>query len=192
MDDPGYAVMRSMLDRRCPKGGNRVAAGGIEWDLAPNRNKPTFILSHYNLLARDWNARFDTTMQYVEYGGMAELRRILEESGNVIAVINGHVHANRVEVRRGIHYIDVGATLVGPPSIRYFYVFPDSVVVTYDYISDCSLFNYAVDVASQCTHCFDPEVVSGFIDGERWDKEFTIPIRPGIRRTGARRLRVTP
>jgi predicted phosphodiesterase len=151
-----------------------------EWvrgDLAASKERPTLILSHYNLRARDWGARFSITGGYREYEGMAELRRILEEAGNVVAVINGHVHANRVEVHNGIHYIDIGATLVGPPSVRYFYVFPDSVVVTYEYISDCALFKYAVDMASKCSNCFDADEVAAFADGDEADREFTIPVK---------------
>jgi hypothetical protein len=123
---------------------------------------------------------------------MAELRKVLEEAGNVVAVINGHVHANRVEIHNGIHYIDIGATLVGPPSIRYFYAFPDSIVVTYDYISNCTLFAYAVNQASLCTHCFDPVRVSAFIDGDKSDKEFTIRMEPGLGEVKSRVSRPWP
>jgi predicted phosphodiesterase len=150
----------------------------LEWvrkDLSRNREKPTFILSHYNMWQRSWNARFDTTMSYTDYPGMVELRHILEHSGNVAAFINGHVHANRVEVHNGIYYIDIGATLVGPPSIRYFYVFADSIIVTYEYISDCSLFRYVVSLGQQCADCFDAGQVADYIDGEDSDKEFSIP-----------------
>jgi predicted phosphodiesterase len=148
----------------------------VAQDLAANRVKPTFILSHYNMWERPWNAEFDTVDHYEEYGGMAELRQVLEEAGNVLAVINGHVHANRVEVHDGIYYIDVGATLVGKPSIRYFYVFPDRVEVSYAYISDRDLFDYVADLCPHCTCCFDPESVCDFIDGRHVDKRFSIPI----------------
>ncbi len=150
-----------------------------EWvaqDLAANHSKPTFILSHYNMWERYWDARFDTVDHYEEYGGMAELRQVLEEAGNVLAVINGHVHANRVEIHDGIYYIDIGATLVGKPSIRYFYVFPDRVEVSYAYISDRDLFDYVASLCPRCICCFDPDQVCNFIDGRHVDKRFTIPI----------------
>jgi alkaline phosphatase len=143
-------------------------------DLAANHDKPTFVLSHYNMWERSWAATFDTTGGYREYRGMCQLRQTLEDAGNVLAVINGHVHANRVEVHNGIYYVDTGATLVGPPSIRYFHVFPDSVVVTSAYISGAELFDHVVSLCPRCTQCFDPLRVCDFIDGSPSDKEFTI------------------
>jgi hypothetical protein len=150
-----------------------------EWvaaDLAANANSPAFVLSHYNMWERDWNALFDTTGHYGEYRGMPELRQVLEEAGNVVAVINGHVHANRVEIHNGIYYIDIGATLVGRPSIRYFCVYPSRVEVTYDYISDTHLLEHVADLGSGCCCCFDRHEVCDFIDGSQSDKEFTIPV----------------
>jgi len=84
-------------------------------DLAANSDKPTFVVSHYNMWERDWTASFSMKGGYREYKGMPEMRDRLARAGNVVAVINGHVHANRVEVHDGIYYIDVGATLVGRP-----------------------------------------------------------------------------
>jgi predicted phosphodiesterase len=149
-----------------------------EWvaaDLAANSGKHTIILSHYNMWERGWNAMFDTTGHFAEYEGMAELRQVFEQAGNVVAVINGHVHANRVEVHNGIHYIDVGATLVGRPSIRYFYMYAGRITVTYEYISNQELFNHVAGLCPLCCCCFDRFAVCDFIDGEDADKRFTIP-----------------
>ncbi len=146
-------------------------------DLAANRDNPTFVLSHYNMWERTWSATFDTTRVYGEYCGVPELRQVLEDAGNVLAVINGHVHANRVEKHNGIYYVDTGATLVGPPSIRYFHVYPESVVVTSEYISDSRLFDHAVSLCSRCSECFDPLRVCDFIDGSSSDKEFIIRVK---------------
>jgi len=157
------------------------SAGLRAWvtaDLAANPGKPTIVLSHYNMWQRPWNPMFDTTRVYAEYRGMPELRQILENSGCVVAVINGHVHANRMEVHNGIYYIDVGATLVGPPSIRYFYVYPDKIEVAYAYISDRHLFDRVTALCPLCTDCFDPSLVCAFIDGSREQKQFTIPVAP--------------
>jgi predicted phosphodiesterase len=144
--------------------------------LAAHPDRPAFILSHYNMWERGWNALFDTVGHYIEYNGMPELRQVLEQAGNVVAVINGHVHANRVETHGGIYYIDVGATLVGRPSIRYFYVYPDRVEVTYEYISDVALLEQVTGICPRCCCCFDPLEVCDFIDGEESDKEFTMPV----------------
>jgi predicted phosphodiesterase len=148
----------------------------VAGDLAANSDKATFVLSHYNMWERGWNAMFDTTEHFGEYRGMPELRQVLEQAGNVVAVINGHVHANRVEVHNGIYYVDVGATLVGRPSIRYFRVFPTRVEVTYEYISDEELLERVTSLGQRCCCCFDRLEVSEFIDGDESDKEFTMPV----------------
>ncbi|MFH1314058.1 MAG: metallophosphoesterase [Candidatus Eisenbacteria bacterium] len=49
----------------------------VAQDLAINHSKPTFVISHYNMWTRGWNAEFDTTGSYVEHTGMPELRRVL-------------------------------------------------------------------------------------------------------------------
>jgi predicted phosphodiesterase len=148
----------------------------IARDLALNSDKPTFVISHFNMWERSWNSHFELGEGYKEYEGMARLRDILERAGNVVAVINGHVHANRVEVHNGIYYIDVGATLVGRPSIRYFYVFPERIEVTYAYLSDATLSGRVEDLARRCYRCFDPAGVVDFIDGTDADKRFSVPV----------------
>ena len=151
-------------------------------DLEANRDKRTIVFSHYNMWERSWNARFDTTLHYEEYKGMRDLRGVLEKAYNVVAVINGHVHANRVEEHNGIYYVDVGATLVGKPSIRYFYVFPDRIEATDAYISDCDLLEYVSKIGLNCTNCFDKTKVADYADGEVSDKQFTILFRPMLQR----------
>ncbi|MFH1314059.1 MAG: hypothetical protein ABIJ00_12650 [Candidatus Eisenbacteria bacterium] len=95
----------------------------------------------------------------------------------MIAVINGHVHANRVAVHNDIYYIDIGATLVGRPSIRYFRVFPDRIEVTYEYISNRKLLDHTASLCLACKQCFNPLHTSAFMDGDKSDKEFTIQIK---------------
>jgi predicted phosphodiesterase len=146
----------------------------VAQNLAANSKKPTVVFSHFNMWRRSWNAMFDTTLSYAEYQGMPELREILEDAGNVVAVVNGHVHANRVEKHNGIYYIDVAATLVGPPSIRYFYIYPDRIAVTFEYISDRALAANVAAMCPLCCCCYDRGAVCDFIDGKRTDKEFVI------------------
>jgi len=144
-------------------------------DLAAKPDMPAIIFSHYNMWERYWNATFDTTEGYAEYLGVPWLREALEDAGNVLAVVNGHVHANRVEVHNDIYYIDVNATLVGRPSIRYFYVYANRIEVDYEYISDETLFNHVKGLCPLCTSCFDRDSVCAFVDGTVEDKRFTIP-----------------
>lgn len=149
-------------------------------NLTANHSKPTVVLSHYNSWQRHWNAMFDTTLHYAEYRGMPELREVLEDAGNVVAVVNGHVHANRVEKHNGIYYVDVGATLVGPPSVRYFYVYPDRIEVDFEYLSNQSLFDRVTSLCGGCCCCFSPDQVCSFIDGALADRRFMIPLALGL------------
>jgi predicted phosphodiesterase len=167
---------------------------------------PSFLINHYPLLNRCWNAGFQTYHRagqncleakarsaseseepyrrglppdeekdfYKVYEGGTELRAILEGHGNVIASINGHVHANRAEEHNGVVYIDVGATLVGRPSIRYFYVYARRVEVNFEYISNDSLFAHVSGMCPHCTSCTHPNAVCSFIDGRIEDKRLAI------------------
>jgi predicted phosphodiesterase len=111
---------------------------------------------------------------YRVYPGGRELREVLEDHPNVIASLNGHVHANRAEEYKGITYIDVAATLVGRPCVRYFYVYPDRVEADFEYISDTDLFDHVSGMCPYCLRCTYPNSVCGFIDGRLEDKRFTI------------------
>ena len=160
----------------------------VKSDLAASYPRPSFVICHYNMWERGWNAKFDTTQSYEEYEGMPALREVLERSGNVVAVMNGHVHASRAELHNGIWYIDVGATLVGWPLIRYFYVCPDRVEARFSYLSD-GFERWITDrLCRNCVCCFDPKSVCDFIDGEISDRVFTIDFEialPGERVTGS-------
>lgn len=173
-----FIVIDCTLDPYAPPYVNCDSTLGV-WvreNLSANRSKPTVVLSHYNMWQRHWNAMFDTTLHYAEYRGMPELREVLENAGNVVAVVNGHVHANRVEKHNGIYYVDVGATLVGPPSVRYFYFYPDRIDVDFEYLSDQTLFNHVTDLCDECCCCFSREDVCDFVDGAEGDKRFIIPL----------------
>ncbi len=69
----------------------------IEWlrsDLAATRN-PTIVLVHQML---------DEIWEGGAVPNRAEVRRVLEESGKVVAVIQGHAHQDAHEIRNGILY----------------------------------------------------------------------------------------
>jgi hypothetical protein len=175
-------------------------------ELDRDPDMPAFLINHYPLLNRCWNAKFEVfprmgddclgaeadTMSEagvrlprgypsqagvpfnrVQDGGR-ELRDSLETHGNVIASLSGHVHANRSEVYNGITYVDIGATLVGRPSIRYFYVYPGRVEADFEYISDTALIAHVEGMCTYCTECTYPNAVCDFIDGRLDDKRFTI------------------
>jgi predicted phosphodiesterase len=111
---------------------------------------------------------------YRVYEGGRELRTILEQHGNVVAAVNGHVHANRREILNGITYIDIGATLVGKPSVRYFYVYNHHIEVDFEYISDDSLWSHVKSMCPWCRYCTHPNQVCRFINGDLDSRRFTI------------------
>jgi predicted phosphodiesterase len=111
---------------------------------------------------------------YRVYEGGRELRTVLENHGNVVAAVNGHVHANRREVLNGITYIDIGATLVGKPSIRYFYAYEHHIEVDFEYISNDTLLTHVQSMCPRCRRCTHPNQVCRFINGDLDSRRFTI------------------
>ena len=111
---------------------------------------------------------------YRVHEGGRELRAILENHGNVVAAINGHVHANRTEILNGITYVDVAATLVGKPSIRYFYVYDHRIDVDFEYISNDTLLAHVQNMCPRCRRCSHPNQVCRFINGDLESRRFTI------------------
>jgi Icc-related predicted phosphoesterase len=111
---------------------------------------------------------------YRVYEGGRELRTVLESHGNVIAAVNGHVHANRREDLNGITYIDIGATLVGKPSVRYFYVYDHHIEVDFEYISNDTLLSHVQSMCPRCRSCTHPNQVCRFINGDLDSRRFTI------------------
>jgi calcineurin-like phosphoesterase family protein len=111
---------------------------------------------------------------YRVYEGGAELRSILEDHGNVVAAVNGHVHANRREILNGMTYVDIGATLVGRPSVRYFYVYDHHIEVDFEYISNDTLSAHVQRMCPRCRQCTHPNQVCRFINGDLDSRRFTI------------------
>ena len=111
---------------------------------------------------------------YRAYEGGRELRAILAGCGNVVAAVNGHVHANRRQELDGVTYIDIGATVVGKPSVRYFYVYDHSIDVDFEYISNDTLLSHVERLCPQCRRCTHPNQVCSFINGDLESRRFRI------------------
>jgi hypothetical protein len=111
---------------------------------------------------------------YRVYEGGQELRAILESHGNVVAAMNGHVHANRRQELNGVTYIDIGATLVGKPSVRYFYVYDHWMASDFEYISNDTLLSHVQAMCPRCRVCTHPNQVCSFINGDLDSRRFTI------------------
>ena len=89
----------------------RIAAPQLAWlkaDLAAT-SRPTIVLMHHSASEQD----LDDSRWFFGRGHVAlveeraELRAIFEESKNVRAVFNGHIHRNHFDVIRGIPYVTV-------------------------------------------------------------------------------------
>lgn len=74
---------------------------------------PTLIFIHHSLADQDLsgNPWFDGHVDDCLVSNRAEVRQVLAESGKVVAVINGHLHWNQVEVHDGIPYITVQSAI---------------------------------------------------------------------------------
>ncbi len=89
----------------------RIPQPQLEWlhgDLA-SAGDPTIVFMHHSASDQDledsrwWPGRAHIAL----VKDRAEVRRMLEESGRVRAVFNGHLHWNHADVIRGIPYVTV-------------------------------------------------------------------------------------
>lgn len=88
-----------------------VPKSQLEWlknDLSLT-NKPVVVFIHYGLAEDDMkgNFWFESNPQNALLGNRVEVRKILEDSGKVKAVINAHQHWNKMHVNNGIPYFTV-------------------------------------------------------------------------------------
>jgi 3',5'-cyclic AMP phosphodiesterase CpdA len=89
----------------------RIPEAQLEWlraDLASTR-LPTVVLMHHPASEQslDDSRWFANAPHIALVKERAALRAILEESGRVRLVLNGHVHRNHLDVIRGIPYVTV-------------------------------------------------------------------------------------
>lgn len=89
----------------------RIPQAQLEWlrdDLA-RTTLPAVVLMHHSASEQDLDDSFWFRSQphIALVKERAELRRILEESGKVRAVFNGHLHRNHLDVIRGIPYVTI-------------------------------------------------------------------------------------
>ena len=89
----------------------RIPQAQLEWlkdDLA-RTTRPTIVLMHHSASEQDLSDSFwFKGLQHLALvKERAELRSILEASGKVRAVFNGHVHRNHLDVIAGIPYVTI-------------------------------------------------------------------------------------
>lgn len=87
----------------------RIPESQLEWlerDLA-HAQRPVVVLMHHPASDQDLtgNRWFELAPNICRVAERKEMRRILEASGKVVAVFNGHVHWNHLDVIRGIPYV---------------------------------------------------------------------------------------
>ncbi len=80
----------------------------LQEDLAKT-TKPTVVFTHFSLADQDLagNPWFYRQPDNCFLGNRTEVRRILSNSGNVVAVLNGHLHWNHIDQHDGIPYITI-------------------------------------------------------------------------------------
>lgn len=81
----------------------------VDWlreDLAEAR-KPTVVFLHHSLADQDLtgNSWFEGLPEKCLVANRRQIRELLSASGKVIAVVNGHLHWNRLDVHDGIPYM---------------------------------------------------------------------------------------
>ena len=89
----------------------RIPHAQMEWlaaDLAKTR-LPVIVLMHHSASEQDLEDAFwfKGLPHLALVAERAELRKILQESGKVRAVFNGHVHRNHLDVIAGIPYVTI-------------------------------------------------------------------------------------
>jgi Icc protein len=89
----------------------RIPHAQLEWlkeDLA-RTTLPVIVLMHHSASEQDLDDSFwfKGVPQLALVKEREELRQILEESGKVRVVFNGHVHRNHLDVIRGIPYVTI-------------------------------------------------------------------------------------
>ena len=109
----------------------RVAAKPCEVDwlkkaLAADTRTPTLALWHYPF----YSSRGETSCGY-QLGQPiiwdAEVLALLEAAPNVVATLNGHMHYNTVDIRRGIACLQNAAFAEWPNLYRVLRVYPDRI-----------------------------------------------------------------
>jgi len=87
---------------------DRRQTAWLQADLQQNA-RPTLVFVHHSLADQDLrgNFWFEEQPESCLVANRHEVRRLLEASGQVLAVINGHLHWNRLDVHSGIAYITV-------------------------------------------------------------------------------------
>jgi len=88
-----------------------LPAEQVAWlrdDLAGTR-LPALVCSHHSFADQDLrgNPWFEGAPQQCLLDNRAEVRSLLNEAGNVVAAVNGHLHWNHVDWHDGIPYITV-------------------------------------------------------------------------------------
>lgn len=86
--------------------GINVREADITWlkDHLANTGKPVILFSHVPL-DNEGDEGFEPITKYFFWTQGAQIRKVLEDAGNVILCMGGHRHRNRHKEINGIHYI---------------------------------------------------------------------------------------
>lgn len=113
-----------VLDGNCHADGSNFCAGDFSWDdawvseaqiewligdLEAAGGRRTIVLCHENIDHRLWQEALDPHV----VRNADRVRQVLEEAGNVMAVIQAHYHPGMEVVQNGIPYVSLRAMVVG-------------------------------------------------------------------------------
>jgi len=114
----------------------------LEADLEKTE-KPTMVFIHHSLADQDLtgNFWFEGKPDRCLVENRKDIRKILEESGKVVAVVNGHLHWNKMDVHNGIPYFNVQSLVEdvqgdGVPSSSYTIVDVNEESITIDVVGN--------------------------------------------------------
>jgi Icc protein len=101
-----FAVLRTVEHRRERIELPEAQIRWLEQDLAET-SLPSVVLMHHpaSEMRLDGNRWFDKRPHLCRVVERRALRQVIERSGKVVAVFNGHVHWNHLDIIRGIPYV---------------------------------------------------------------------------------------
>jgi 3',5'-cyclic AMP phosphodiesterase CpdA len=120
-----HGVRCVVLDSNCHRDGRDFSEGDFDWDnawisdsqiawlsteLSSAHDQQVLVFCHGNLDGRLWNGQLDPHV----VKNATSVRALLEDSGVVRAVIQGHYHTGLANVVGCIPYIGLRAMVVGP------------------------------------------------------------------------------
>jgi alkaline phosphatase len=107
-EDYHFIVLDTLSKKNKSLNIDQTQLAWLKRDLASTKKK-TIIFTHYSLADQDLkgNPWFEGAPDFCLVKNRKEVRKILEDSKKVLAVINGHLHWNNKKIHKGIPYFTI-------------------------------------------------------------------------------------